>query len=147
MNIKSFFATLLLAACFSCTLFAQSSPVGLWKTIDDETGEAKSHVEIFEKDGKYFGKITQLLQKPADTVCEKCPGDKKNQPLVGMEILMDLQAYKDHWSYGKIMDPENGKTYKCSVWYEDGNTDELMLRGYIGISALGRNQTWHRVKG
>lgn len=144
MNVKSFFATLFFAA-FSLVAIAQS-PVGVWKTIDDATGESKSHVEIFEKDGKLYGKVTKLLLKPMDTVCEKCPGDLRNTPVVGLQILSDLTSYKDYWSYGKIMDPENGKTYKCNIWFEDGNTDELYVRGYIGMAALGRNQTWHRVK-
>ncbi len=123
---------------------AQSSPVGVWKTIDDETGEPKSWVEIYEQNGKFYGKIVKLLQKPPDTVCDKCPGDKKGKPLIGMVILWDLRPYDDYWSYGQIMDPNNGKTYKCSIWLEDPDT--LKVRGYIGISALGRTQTWHRVK-
>lgn len=139
-----------LLACFVFVLFAslslsaQNSPVGTWKTVDDETGEAKSYVEIFEQDGKLHGKLVKLLRVAEDTTCEKCPGDKKDKPLMNMVILWDLETYKDYWSYGKIMDPNNGKTYKCSLWME-GN-DQVKLRGYIGISALGRNQTWHRVK-
>ena len=145
MNQKSFLATLFLAVLCSAIAFAQS-PIGTWKTIDDATGEAKSYVEIYEENGKICGKVTKLLLKPADSICENCPGDLKNTPVVGLQIIKDLVAYKDYWSYGKIMDPENGKTYKCNVWFEDGNTDELHLRGYIGMAALGRNQKWHRVK-
>lgn len=130
----------------SVAVMAQSSPVGVWKTVDDATGETKSHVEIYEKGGKFHGKIIKLLLKPADTVCESCTGDKKNQPLVGMNILWDVKPYKDYWSYGKIMDPENGKEYKLNIWFEDNDTDKLQLRGYIGMPALGRTQTWHRVK-
>ena len=135
--------TMVATLFMSATLFAQS-PVGLWKTIDDETGNAKSHVEIYEVDGKLHGKVVKLLADASTTVCENCTGDKKNQPIQGMEILSGLTKYKDYWSYGKILDPANGKTYKCSVWTE-GN-DKLKLRGYIGISALGRNQEWHRVE-
>lgn len=142
MNKKIFITSLFCFFAFSLMLTAQS-PVGLWKTIDDETGEAKSYVEIYEQGGKYFGKITKLLLKPADTVCDKCSGSKKDKPVVGMVILTNLKKYKDYWSYGKILDPTNGKVYKCSVWL-DGK-DKLKLRGYIGISALGRNQMWHRV--
>ncbi|MEL6926104.1 MAG: DUF2147 domain-containing protein [Bacteroidota bacterium] len=143
MYAKSFVAFLLLLG-LSLNVMAQKSPVGIWKTIDDATGEAKSHVEIYEQGGKYYGKITKLLQRPADTVCEECSGARKNKPLVTMVILEDLEPYKDYWSYGKILDPENGKTYKCSLWVEDEDT--LKLRGYIGISALGRSQNWYRVK-
>jgi len=123
---------------------AQSTPVGVWKTIDDVSGEAKSHLEIFQKDGKLYAKIVKLLLSPEDKVCDECPGDKKGQPLMGMEILWDLEPYDDYWSYGKIMDPETGKVYKCNL--EMAGNDELSVRGYIGFSLLGRNQSWFRVK-
>ena len=127
----------------SVTLFAQKSPVGIWQTVDDNTGEARSHVEIYEKDGKFYGKIIKLLQSEPHTTCSECPGEKKDQLLVGMEILWDLKSYKDYWSYGRVLDPENGKTYKCNVYVEDGG--DLRVRGYIGFSALGRNQIWNRI--
>ena len=127
----------------SVALQAQS-PVGIWKTVDDKTGEEKSHVEIYEKEGRFYGRVIKLLQRPEDTTCPKCPGNKKDQPVLGMEILWDLKPYKDYWSYGRILDPENGKTYKVSLYIEKAN--ELRVRGYIGFSALGRNQTWLRVK-
>lgn len=144
--LKFLFSTLFLTMTLSVAVMAQSSPVGLWKTIDDNTGDAKSYVEIYEKNGKFYGKIDRLLIKPNDSVCESCSGAKKDKPLVGMEILWDIKPYKDYWSYGTIMDPENGKEYKLNVWFEDGETDKLQLRGYIGMPALGRTQTWHRVK-
>jgi len=124
--------------------FGQSEITGVWKTIDDVTGEAKSHIEIYEDGDKYYGKVKELLLKPADTVCDNCPREKKGRPLVGMILLRGLEAYKDYYSYGRILDPENGKEYKCSAWM-DGE-DKLVLRGYIGISALGRSQNWYRVK-
>jgi len=125
-------------------LNAQTSPVGVWQTIDDETNEPKSHVEIFMKNDMYYGKIVKLLPAATTDTCTDCPGDKKGKPLVGLEILWDLKPYKDYWSYGKILDPANGKVYKCSIWME--KPDQLQLRGYIGVSLLGRTQTWHRVK-
>ncbi len=142
MILKYAFA--ILATIFMSTSVFAQSPVGIWKTIDDETKEAKSHVEIYEVDGKLHGKVVKLLKDASTTVCENCTGDKKNQPIEGMEILTSLSKYKDYWSYGKILDPANGKTYKCSAWLE--GPDKLKLRGYIGISALGRNQEWHRVE-
>ncbi len=126
------------------TSSAQRNPVGTWKTIDDETGQAKSYVKIYEKDGKFYGKVVKLLQSSPDKKCDACPGDKKGKPILGMVVLWDLQPYRDYWSYGYIMDPNNGKTYKCSIWFEDENT--LKVRGYIGISALGRTQVWYRVE-
>ncbi len=141
-KVLLFFSLFLFFATASA--LAQDSPVGIWKTIDDETGEAKSYVEIYEENGKYYGKVVKLLQADPDKKCEACPGDKKGKPILGMVVLWDLQPYKDYWSYGFIMDPNNGKTYKCSVWFEDANT--LKVRGYIGVSALGRTQVWHRVE-
>lgn len=138
-NLAAIFMLILLAINF---INAQTSPIGIWKSVDDNTGEEKSYVEIFQKDGKFHGKITKLLLNPSDSTCDACPGNKKDKPLVGMEIIWNLEPYKDYWSYGQIMDPENGKTYKCSMWLEDG---KLNVRGYIGVSALGRTQTWHRV--
>lgn len=128
---------------FVTSLIAQS-PIGVWETIDDKDGKASSHIEIYEVNGKLHGKVVKLLQDPEDTVCQKCTGDKKDQLIVGMEILWDLEKYKDYWSYGKILDPENGKTYKCNVSIEEDG--KLKLRGYIGFAALGRNQIWNRVK-
>ena len=128
---------------FSFSLLAQS-PIGVWKTIDDQTGAEKSHVEIYEKNGKIHGKIVKLLQRSPDVTCLECPGEKKNQKVLGMEIIWDLKPYEDYWSYGQILDPENGKTYKCNVSLNGEN--KLDVRGYIGFAALGRTQTWIRVK-
>ena len=138
-----FFSVFFLAV--AAALSAQSSPVGVWKTIDDATGEAKSHVEIYEKEGVLHGKIVKLLQKAPDTLCESCPGDKKNKPVLGMIILEDLQPYKDYWRKGSILDPESGNEYGCSVWFENGNAQELKVRGKHW-TGLYRTQTWHRVK-
>lgn len=124
---------------------AQHSPEGTWKTIDDKTGEAKSHIQIYEEGGKYYGKIVKLLRKGPDTVCENCPGAKKNQKLVGMLIIEDLQPKGDYWKNGSIMDPESGKEYGCSIWFEDGNAEELQVRGKHW-TGLYRTQTWYRVE-
>ena len=138
---------LILSAIFLCTtLFcvAQSGITGTWKTIDDETGEAKSHVQIVEKDGKYYGSVVEILTNRKDAKCIACDDHRKDQPVLGMTILEDLKTYKDYYSYGKILDPNNGKIYKCSAWLD--KADELTVRGYVGISALGRSQKWYRVK-
>ena len=122
-----------------------ASPIGIWKTIDDETGEAKSQVEIYEENNKLYGKIVKLLLKPADSICYACTGDKKDQPVLGMLIIEDMIPSEKYWSGGKIMDPENGKYYKCKIYME--NEDKIKVRGYIGIELAGRNQYWERVKG
>lgn len=116
---------------------------GKWKTIDDETGKAKSIVEIYKKsDGKYYGKIDQLLIKPEHANCVECKDDRKGKPLLGLEIIRGLAKDSDEFSGGTITDPKNGKTYKCIIKRE-GN--KLNVRGYIGISLIGRSQTWEKV--
>ena len=120
------------------------SPVGVWKTIDDKTGEEKSHIEIYMEKGKLKGKVVKLLRKNAKQYCDKCSGDRQNKPILGMIVIEDLSKDGDDYSGGKILDPENGKEYKCTISLE--SKDKLTVRGYIGISLIGRSQTWHRVK-
>lgn len=134
----------LLLTMAALPLLGQGSPMGTWKTVDDKTGEAKSHIEIYQDGGKYYGKITKLLRRSSDTVCEKCPGKRKDQKLVGMVIIQDLEQKDDYWKDGKILDPESGKEYGCSIWFEDGNTEELQVRGKHW-TGLYRTQTWYRV--
>lgn len=125
---------------------AQESPVGVWKTIDDETKQPKSIVEIVEIDGKLSGKISQLFRKPDEDQnpkCDKCEGEKKDQPILGLTILWDLKKDGSEWTGGHIMDPKNGKTYKCKIKLSDGGK-KLDVRGYIGMSLFGRTQTWER---
>lgn len=121
------------------------SPLGTWKTIDDNTKEAKSHVEIYEQNGQLYGKIVKILTDNADRLCDKCSGEKKNKPIMGMIIIENLKKTKDYWAKGTIMDPENGKEYGCSIWFEDGKTGELKVRGKHW-TGLYRTQTWYKVR-
>ncbi len=140
MTSKSIFSTILLFILMVTSSAAQSC-VGVWKTIDDETGEEKSHVEIYEKNGNYYGKIIKLL-KASTTKCDNCSGDRKGKPLVGLEILWDMEKSGDTWKNGEIFSPTKDKTYSCKMWLE-GN-DILKVRGYVAL--FYRTQTWHRVK-
>ena len=142
--MKKITILLTLSLLLTQIIIAQTGIEGVWKTIDDNTGEAKSYIEITQENGKYIGTIKQLLISSPDKTCDSCTGDKKDKPLVGMILLENLEPYKDYYSYGSIMDPDSGKVYKCSVWLD--NPDQLTVRGYVGISALGRSQNWHRVK-
>ncbi|MCA6069020.1 DUF2147 domain-containing protein [Chryseobacterium sp. RG1] len=134
---------LLLTSAFSLLgvlSFAQIE--GKWKTIDDETKQAKSIVEIYKKsDGKYYGKVSQLLIKPADPNCTACKDDRKGKPILGMEIIRGLKKEDNEFTGGTITDPKTGKTYKCTIT-KDG--DQLNVRGYIGLSLIGRTQTWQK---
>lgn len=138
---------ILLSATFA---FAQdnTSPVGRWKTIDDETKLVKSIVEIREVDGNLEGSIQQLFRKPEEDQnpkCDKCKGDLKDKPIIGLKILNKMKKSGDHWSGGDILDPKNGKTYSCKIeLIEDGK--KLKVRGFIGFSLLGRTQVWERVE-
>lgn len=121
------------------------SVIGKWKTIDDETGVAKSIVEIYQANGKVYGKVIQILEKgKEDKVCEECKGDKKNKPIKGMVIIDGLSKNDDEWDGGKILDPKSGKEYKCVISLE--NENKLKVRGYVGFSLLGRTQYWTRAK-
>lgn len=133
----------LLLCGLSVSLQAQSI-TGAWKTIDDETGEAKSHVELFVGgDGKLYGKVTKLLKSSPDRLCDKCPGERKNQPILGMIVLVNMKEKSGHWQSGSILDPEKGKWYDCKLWLKDGDPNTLVVRGYLG--PFYRTQYWYRV--
>jgi uncharacterized protein (DUF2147 family) len=124
---------------------ADTSPVGVWKTIDDKTGQAKSIVEITEADGELAGKVTQVLQSDQgpNPICKECEGERKNQPITGMTIIWGMKQDGDTWSGGKILDPKNGKIYGCKMHLTDGGR-KLEVRGFVGFSLLGRSQVWER---
>lgn len=125
---------------------AQASPAGLWKTIDDETGKARSLVRISIDDGVLTGSIEKILdQGKADALCEACEGDLHNKPIAGMMIIRQMRFEDDQFEGGTILDPNNGKSYKCIIWLdEDGQ--KLNVRGYIGLPLLGRSQVWLRAE-
>ena len=131
-------------------LLAGENVLGTWKTIADEgpdKGKAKSHLEIFEKDGVYFARISKLLLEPQDSVCDKCKGDLKGKPLIGLVIMSGMKKtgkvdkdFGENYAGGTIMDPENGKSYRCKIWVKG---DVLTVRGYL--LAFYRTQKWYRV--
>jgi uncharacterized protein (DUF2147 family) len=125
---------------------SQASPVGRWKTVDDATGKVSSLVIIREENGRLYGRIEKLIDpdpQDPDPRCVRCDGERKGQPLVGLQILWDLRKDGDQWSGGKVLDPDNGKTYRCYIAVEDGGR-KLKVRGFIGFSLLGRTQNWLR---
>ena len=125
--------------------FAQASPAGTWKTIDDNTGKQKGEVTIVDSGGTFTGKVSKILV-PGDEnkTCTKCTDDRKDQPIKGLTILTGLKADgNNNWDGGQILDPENGKVYSAKMSLsEDGQ--KLNVRGFLGISLLGRTQTWIR---
>lgn len=126
--------------------FAQNSPVGKWRTIDDKTGKVKSVVEITETaNGTLQGRVLQVLdsEKGPHPLCDACKGANHNKPIEGMVIAWGLRREGDSWDDGKIMDPKNGKVYSARMTVVDGGR-KLEVRGYLGFSLLGRTQTWVR---
>ena len=123
----------------------QGTPIGLWNTISDRDGKPTAVVEIRLVNNELSGVVRELLvaADPQDSICSKCPGDRKGQRIVGMEILRHMRRDGDAWSGGEILDPENGKTYRATLKLTDGG-QKLVVRGYIGIPLFGRSQTWVR---
>jgi len=133
---------------WSAGALAQATPVGLWKTIDDETKQERSLVRIAETGGVLSGRIEKITDPTKqDARCDKCEGAKKDQRVVGMTILEGVKRHggADHWDGGSILDPNNGKVYKVRLAPKDGGK-ALEVRGYIGAPVLGRTQTWMRVE-
>ncbi|KGK59131.1 uncharacterized protein (DUF2147 family) [Xanthomonas arboricola] len=148
--MRKTFKTLLVAlplAAASLLAQASDSPVGRWKTIDDETGKPKSVVQIEQAaNGTLSGKVVEILQsaKGPNPLCDKCEGERKGKPIKGMTILWGLKADGTAvWDGGSVLDPAKGKTYKAKITLTEGGK-KLQMRGYVGIEALGRTQTWVR---
>lgn len=141
-------SVLALLIAFSGAAFAQASPAGLWKTIDDKTGKERSLIRITEAGGVFTGRIEKGLDpggNPA-AVCDKCTDDRKGKPLIGMDIIRGVKQNADDkaiFDGGEITDPDNGKSYRLRLKPLDGGA-KLEVRGFIG--PFYRNQTWLRVE-
>lgn len=135
-----------LALCLVLDQALAASPLGVWKTIDDETGQPKSLVQITENNGLLQARIVKLFRKPDEDqnpLCVKCDGERKNQPVIGMTILWGLRADGEKYSGGHVLDPKKGKIYNASLKVaSDGK--QLEMRGFLGFSLLGRTQVWLR---
>lgn len=119
---------------------------GTWKTVDEESGIVKSHVLIYEENGKYYGKVLKVLDPDAPEIplCANCDGELKDAPIEGLVIINDLVKKGNEYKNGTVLDPEKGKTYDCKLWLNEDNPDLLMVRGYVLF--LYRTQTWVRLK-
>lgn len=147
MNKTQALTALVLVAGSITAACAQMTPVGLWRSMDDKSGEAKSEIRITESAGVLSGKVEKLLRKGADpaALCTECKDDLKDKPMVGLTIISNAKKAegKDVWEGGKILDPENGKSYNLRLTpVEDGK--KLDVRGSIG--PFWRTQTWVRVQ-
>ena len=138
-------------AYFGVAIAAESGITGTWKNFEIKganKGKEKALNEIFEKNGAYFAKVTKLFLIPQDSVCDKCTGDLKNKPVIGIIYLNNMkktgnvdEELGEEYADGTVLDMEKGKTFKCKIWVKG---DVLTLRGYLGF--LYESQQWQRVK-
>ncbi len=138
----------LILACNHGMGLAGGTPVGLWRTLDEDSGEARSLVRITENRGVLEGRIEKLLDpdEAADARCDRCTDERHKQPIVGLNILRNLRPVEGkagRWSGGDILDPENGRVYRATLTLS-GDGRQLDVRGYIGSPLFGRSQTWIR---
>ena len=144
-----FLARALLVALLlgSAGVQAQETPIGLWKSVDDASGKVRSLVRITEVDGALRGVIEKIILQPgedANAVCKECNDERKDKPILGLTIMRGLKKNaQGQYDDGEILDPENGKIYRCRVTLKEGGK-KLEMRGYIGTPLLGRTQTWLR---
>ncbi len=127
---------------FTPWIMAQS-PVGIWQTIDDDEGDIRTEMEIYQSEsGTLEAKVHHLFRPDAPITCDNCPGEKKDAKLIGMVIIWNLEDTGKRCEGGRIMDPASGRDYKCYV--QVLNDDKLKVRGYIAFPAIGRTQYWYR---
>jgi uncharacterized protein (DUF2147 family) len=143
-------ALLALCACVAVAVTAapQATPSGRWKVVSDVTNKPVAIMKVFEQDGEYRAMIEKILDKAPDeapSLCERCPGALKGQPIEGLVIMHGLKARGEGYGGGRILDPDSGNYYRVKMSLgTDGET--LRVRGYLGVSLLGRTQTWYRVE-
>jgi uncharacterized protein (DUF2147 family) len=142
-------AVSLTVALSGVSAWAQPSPVGLWRSVNDKTGAPQALVRISETAGVLNGRVERLLESDvdADAVCDKCVDDRKGQRILGLEILRGVRAsgVPPRWEGGTILDADEGRIYRVRLQPIDGGR-RLEVRGYIGVSLFGRTQTWIRVE-
>lgn len=144
MTLKAF-AILMFTSQLS--LAAEMSLRGLWQSIDDESGKPRSLIRINETNGEYTAVVEKglLATDTGDAICDQCTDERKDQPIIGMTIAKGLKKNGKKYDGGNILDPENGKVYKCKMTLNETGS-ELEVRGYIGFSLLGRSQIWKRIE-
>ena len=131
------------------SVMAQTTPVGLWKTISDKDGSVTSEVRVVDNAGVLSGRIERTFRTDVktDAKCDLCKDDRKNQPIIGLEIIRGLGKASGHdvWEGGTVIDPDNGTVYKLKMTPIDGGK-KLEVRGFVGFSLFGRTQTWVRAQ-
>lgn len=127
----------------SASTYSQSV-IGQWVSLDDNNHE-ECIIQLYMKNNKLHGKVIELLQEEdRGKICSKCPGKKKDQPLLGLEILSGFEEEDGLWTGGRILVPKTGKAYRCNISIDENG--QLIIRGYVGISLLGKSTYWQRVE-
>lgn len=139
--------SLLFVMLLSLNFASSQSIFGKWKTIDDRTGNPKAIINIYEKDGLMYGFVEKIVEPGKENArCVKCDGDLKDKPVVGMTIIDGLEEDEDgEWKGKTLFDPEQAMTFRCKIWLNPDNSDELKVRGYLAF--IYRTQTWVRADG
>lgn len=137
----------LAAGPFSAAAADLTSPVGDWRTIDDVTHKPRAIVQVYERDGLLYGRVKEILDHKYDGVtCHDCAGFAAGKPVLGLVLINGLKPMGQAWDGGTILNPENGKVYRCRMHLTEGG-EKLIVRGYIGTPMIGRTQTWDRLSG
>jgi len=138
--------TFLTLALFILTISINAQTIfGKWNSKNEETGKVDSVIEIYEKNGKAYAKVVEIMnEKRRDALCTACEGENKDKPILGLNILSGLEKGDDEWSGGEILDPRNGKVYKCYIELVKAN--KLKIRGYVGVALFGKTAYWERVE-
>lgn len=144
--IKPFNTILFIFVVCGIQLIQSQSVFGTWKTIDDRTGKPKAIIDIYEKDGLMYGKVIEIVEEGKENfICEKCEGDRKDKPVLGMHIIEEAEHVGDGVYKGDtLFDPQQAMTFRCKIWLNPDNHDELKVRGYLAF--IYRTQTWLRVE-
>jgi uncharacterized protein (DUF2147 family) len=140
------FCSIAVAGSATPTLSVEPSPIGLWRTVDDHTHKPRGIIRIYEQNGAFFGRIeTSFDPEERKARCEKCTDDRKDAPVIGLVIMRGVKKRGSDYTGGEILDPETGYTYRCRFTLSDEGA-RLFVRGYLGLSILGRTQTWIRTE-
>ncbi|GAB3245980.1 DUF2147 domain-containing protein [Chitinimonas naiadis] len=142
MNLTRLLLPSLFAIAVNMAQADTNSPVGSWKNISDKTKKVEAVIQIWEEGGELKGKLVKLFD-PKENICSACKGEKKNKPLVGLEIIWGVKKDGDEWNGGKILDPDSGDVYSVKMQMAEGG-QQLKVRGFMGFALLGRTQTWLR---
>ncbi len=144
LSITRFLVACAVGATCMPVFAADLSPAGVWRTMNDKTGKVRGTVLVYEEKGEFFAKVNSAVDpKEAADICDLCPGELKNRPVIGLVIMRGMKRVGAEYGGGEVLDPDTGSIYRGKFKITDSGT-KMVLRGFVGISLLGRSQTWQR---